>query len=452
MRAVPACLWLLLGCALVMTPASAQEVQVPLDSAGQLTVIDAKTAHRLGLFQNHAVFQDARMFQTSDSTFILEISFQSDGKLLRERKPLSKEEVIAFRNDVTTRMRVMMPHAGLDRSGRAELVGGTTLLAIGYHAWAVPVGLHVNAPSAYVGSYFIASGAGFLIPFLATENTSVTHGEAILAMHGATRGLAHGVCLWYLFGGKTGDDGRGAYVTASAASIAEEIIAFQVADRSRISTGNSKLLCVGEDFGMAIGLGTAQLAGAFKSNGDSRLSSGLVLAGGALGIVAANAMSKAEEYADDDALIVRVTGILGAGTSMVAAHLAKVNGANAYVAAGMAGLIVGSGIGHRLTRNENFSGGQGRLISLGTIGSGLLGLGVATLTRSHDSRLYTSLTAVSATAGFIAMYRTFASDARIACHDGDSRWNLQLTPQSLVSRDRGGSAHFVPGANLQIQF
>ena len=62
------------------TSAMAQEVQIevqmPMDSSGTVMEITPALRHKLGLFSDVPRFLSARLFQISDTSYILEVAYQ----------------------------------------------------------------------------------------------------------------------------------------------------------------------------------------------------------------------------------------------------------------------------------------------------------------------------------------------------------------------------------------
>jgi hypothetical protein len=148
---------LLLVLAALLVPAGAiraQEVQVAMDEGDRLLVITADLARRLGLFVEVDGLREALLFRLPDSSFVLEVtSATPQGRVRRERRPLSASQALEFRRDVSARMAERARNAGLDQSGRMKLVGGTTLLGLFYYGWATAVAINSDETCANVAAY-----------------------------------------------------------------------------------------------------------------------------------------------------------------------------------------------------------------------------------------------------------------------------------------------------------
>lgn len=418
--ALLAAAWFLLSATAALAQ---QEVQVPLDQEGRIDVVDARLAERLGLFHDRFPgFQEARLFlQIPDSTYILEVTTVEADRRLRTRLPLTDHEVEELRGEVTLGVREQAPSAGLDREGRPGLLGGSALLGLGFYGWAVPVILDVDDTATRTGLYMLTAGSSFFGPWLATRNRAVSRGTADLAVYGATRGILHGVLTHLVVTG--GDDGsngspdndiRGELATAMALSLAEGFGGLAWAQGRALDLGATRTIGMTGDFGTLQGLALAGLT----DPGD-RGAAGLVLAGAAAGTALGPTLVRRRDYSPGDVTVVSVGGYLGAYTGLALADLAGPNTDSEerwYAAGAMAGSLAGLVTGDRLVRPHRFSQGQGRLLTLGTVAGGAVGLGIAHLivgneSAGDDSKIYLASSALGALAAYGLTFRSLAPDA-----------------------------------------
>jgi hypothetical protein len=411
-----------------------QEVMVPLDEEGKLDSIDSDLEKNLNLFTEYARFREARLFQITDTTFVLEVYYQSDGAIYKERIFLSRSEVEELRRNVTERMRLETPHAALDQEGRPELLLGALGLSLGYYGWAVPAAFGVDDAKVSLALYMLTGGGSFFAPFMITRNISVTNSAASLGLYGGTRGIAHGICLGLA---AFGEDSTMRVPVASGmvVSIAEGILGFQLANKTRMEVGRAEVIGVGGDFGMGIGFGAAYLADFLEEdNVKFRSAGGAVLIGSGVGLLAGSWLADRQHYTQGDANVLRAAGFLGAYVPLAITGFADPKNAKTYAAASIAGGVLGLGMGHMLVRGKDFSSGQGRLITIGEFAGGLVGLGCAYLIAKEDAdnrNLFLTSSAVGATAGFLFMYRSFAKDA--GANRGSSSWNINIAPEGMLA-------------------
>jgi hypothetical protein len=422
--------------ALLPSTGTPQEVQIPIDEEGNIEYIDSNLEQDLGLFTQYSNFREARLFQISDTSFVLEIYYQSEGKLTKVRSLLSPEEARDFQRKVTERIGQRKPQAILDQGGRTKLLAGTMALSLGYYGWAVPAALEVDDAKSAVGLYMLTSGAGFYIPLVMTRNAPVTDAAATLCLYGGTRGIVHGVSL----AGLVSKDPSGRAVIASGmlVSIAEALAAFHIANRSNMTAGTSEAIGVGGDFGLGLGLGAAHLADYFDDDKEEAIA-GSALLGSGVGLLAGKLLADHQPYTRGDAHVLCATGLLGGYIPLAVIDISGTENEKAYTAASMLGAVAGIGLGHKLVKGRDFTTGQGILIKLGEVAGGLIGLGVAYLVSSEDednSVLYLTSSSIGAAGGFWLMYRPYAERARTGSES--SLLNINFRTEGLLTLALGG--------------
>lgn len=438
-----ACLCAVLGLAAVLLAGLcvAQETQVPLDQDGNLMQMDQAGAAQLGLFPEYPGFQSARLWQASDSSFVLEIEYKPAGEIQRARVLMTAAQGQAFRAKISEAVASHGLEARPDRGGRTALLLGTAALSLGYYGWLLPYVLDVEDGGTYGAVYLLTSSAGFFGPLLLTRNRDVTDGDATLGLYGATRGAVHGVFLDELFRGGY-DDFRSTGTASLLTSLGEYAVGFIIADRTDMSGGTAEAIAAGGDFGFAFGLGTV---GALEIDGD-RAAAATILGGSGLGLYGGYLLSQNQHYTRGDAYVLRAsTNLLAYDCFAVAVAIVDEGSdheENAVVAGAMAGELAGIGLGHHLLRGTDFSTGQGVLVNVGEFAGGLFGLGMAILTDSHDEgTLYWS--AAGATGGFFLTYYLLEGEARTP--ERGSSLNLRVCPEGLLSLAGRGSGGQIKG-------
>jgi hypothetical protein len=415
------------------TPTLGQTIQRPFDEAGTIQTIDAELEAQLELFPAYDGFREARLYQSSDTTFVLEISYQPDDQILREQETLTPAEVEQLRARVTERLEARAVQEPLNQEGRTELLVTSTLLSLGFYGYALPISLGIDSGTASTALYMLTSGAGFFGPYLWTRDRPVTEGQAKLFQYGGTRGIVHGILIGLL---ATGDDlsSRGLMGAGLATSITESFLGYQTAQSRRMTQGTAETIGVGGDFGLGLGLGAAFLIE--EEDPNARLIAGPALLGSLAGIFGGHRLTQVSTYSTGDARVLRLMGNLGGLIGWTAADLSGTSATRLQVGATMASSMVGLGLSHRMLQDKNFSGSDGTYITLGTFGGMLTGQGVAYLISGDeefeelDSTMFLTLGSLGATGGFILMYRTFVDEARTS----PTGWRIQLNPSGLASR------------------
>jgi len=440
-----------LAAALHATPARAQELQVPLDRSGRIERIDAQLAKRLGTFvDRYPGFTEARLFRAPDSTFTLEVTMARGGQVLRERVPLSPAGADSLRDRVTLLIAERAPQLGLNQEGRTLLIAGTTLLGLSFYGWALPVSWDVNESQTAVGIYLLTAAGSFFLPFAATGGHDVTWGMTDLALHGATRGIFHGILVYQLFVGNE-NTSNGNIGSAVAGSLAEGVAGYVWAQRSHMSAGAATTITTLSDFGLLEGLGFASLAD-YYDNDQNQEGAAVMLAGSAVGVAGGAVLAGHRRFSYGDAAVMRNAGILGAFAAEMVTDWFQPED-NAYITAAMVGGVVGLAAGDRLVANTEFTVSQSVLVTLGMVAGGALGLGVAYVSSGNSSdngTLLLTSSMLGSALGFAGTYRSFLSTAR-ADRVGRSSWRLDVSPLAPMLAARHGSGGGASGiANVPL--
>lgn len=452
------------------TPLAAQETQVPLDEEGRVQTADADLARRLGLWvDEYPGFQEARLFRTADSAFVLEITTSRQGQVSRQRVPLTAEQVAALRREVSARVAERAPRAGMDQKGRYLLLGQTTLAGIGFYGWAVPYVLDTNDATS-TGLYLITAGASFFLPFALTQNQPVSYGMANLSRYGITRGAAHGLLLHNLFlEGKdedpgtvcgvdycsvvdSGDDDRRRAAFALLGSVAEGVAGYAWARGERMSAGTANTIGLGGDFGMLWGLGAAYLGG--TDDIGTRSTAAIALPAAALGLVAGHSLAAHRDYVWGDADLLYTAGLLGAYTGGAAVALLDDDAERGITAAAMLGSAAGLYLADRLVAETDFTVGQSTLNRLGTLAGALTGASIGVM--ADDEKVALAGSALGAVAGFGITYGMLAPQAKSQRGEAISALRVRLAPSALLGAalpaKRGRPAPALPLLSVQYRF
>ncbi len=421
-----------------------QEVSVPLDSEGHLMVVDAALAARLGIFVGEIPgFEEARLFlQLPDSSYILEISSRRDGQAMRDRRTMTAAEVEELRADLSRRLTDRAPAFGVDHEGRYRLLGGATLMGLALYGWAVPVMFDVEDDATAVGLYMLTAGASFFAPWLSTRYRSVSRGMADLTVYGATRGALHGILAHVTVAGEEDDDdgwvssdGRSEAAAAMAGSLAEGLGGYLWARREGFTLAETRFMGLGGDFGMVQGLSVGAIV-----DGGAQTTAGLTLAGGVGGVAAGHRLMRSRDHSTGDVTALATAGWVGALTGTALVDLTGTENDRWFGAGVLVGSLGGLAVGDRLVRPTRFTEGQGRLVALGSLAGGAVGLGVAYLVVGEDqaedeSAVYLAAGSVGAMTGYALTYRGLAPRAPAGVGIG-SGLELRFQPSGLLLAGR----------------
>ncbi|MCC6477139.1 hypothetical protein IT157_08790 [bacterium] len=408
----------------------AQEMQVPLDSAGKVMVIDRELENKLGLFQDYPSFVEARLYQQSDTLFVLEILY-GDTNTYRSRVEMRPPEVKHLRRRVTEAIHIYSPASEFDQSGRGGMLVNSAILSLGYHGWAIPVAAQATGSGAGA-LYFLIGAAGVLVPYLATDRANVTRADAQMYFYGGSRGIAHGVFVYYAFHGTEQFD-EAPYGWGSVFSITESVLGYYWAEKSRMSEGESSVIGVGGDFGIAM---SASLTGGYDLWDEEETvaeAGAWCAAGSAIGIIAGKQLADHGDYSRGDAFVLRSIGILGAAIPAALADAAEADGGDAAVGA-TAGSVVALGIGHHMLKHREFSRSQGLMILMGEIGGAALFTSFVVAANPETTAPYSLAAAAGATAGFALFYSMESRSARTRNQKAGLDFDFGMNPLPLFAQ------------------
>jgi hypothetical protein len=413
---------------------ASREVQVAFEPSGRLFEVDRPLARRLGLFvDEYPGFHLARLYQTGDSAFVLEVTIVDGAGSSRERVPMTPEEVAALRQDIAARMAAGAPARLLDQDGRAMLVAGATMLGLGYYGWAVPVATDIGDPEAAVGLYMLVSGASFFVPFSATTNATVTTADADLALYGGSRGIAHGFLLMEAIDRDQEFDAEQSIGVAMLTSLIEGSLFYAWSRSSDLDAGTTGTIGTFGDYGGLSGIGLASILDEAGDASESGL--GFAgLAGSAAGIAAGRIFGHGRSLSRGDAGVMRTSTLLGAYTGGTIGELLRAEGDpdDPWVIGAILGGAGGIAIGDRLVSGREFTHGQSRMVAYGMSAGALAGLGLAFTSSLDDGDAVLGITSLGALLGFTAVYSALRNDATAGAMPAGVPHHAEARPARLA--------------------
>jgi len=387
----------------------AQETAVPIDSLGKIFVIDQSLERKLGLFDDYPGFVEARLYLSADSSFALEIIQEVNAQQVRQRVLMTPEEAQALRGRVTRAVMLRSPQAIYDQKGRGALLVNSALLSAGFYGWAVPVATDEQDGARAVGGYFFLTAAGVLIPYFMTEQSDISRGQAMMDFYGGSRGIAHGIALYY-FTDPQRDSDRAPYGWGFVGSVTERIAFGQWARATKMSEGHAATIGVGGDMGTALSAILASGHDLWNEDFQSA-AGGLILGGSVAGIVIGDQLAKAGDYTRGDAYVLRGLSWLGAGVPAALGDVINANGKDVSSMATVGGLAA-LGLGHRLMRDMEFTSSQGLTVLMVEIAVATMATAVVVTSDADDSEPYSVAAALGGTAGFALGYSNARRSSR----------------------------------------
>jgi len=458
---VIACLLILFVVICSPLESSAQEKQVCIDESGKIYSIDSKLEQKLQMFSEYENFQEAIVFQSNDSTFVLEIIYLEQGQVLRKRLPLAFEELSNLRKKVTQKLTISLPQYRYDQSGRARLLRHTLLMSLGFYGWALPSVLEVHDGRTAAAVYLLTSGSSFFFPYTFTFDQSVPQGATELAIFGSKYGIAHGMATGFML---FGDNATYSQIMSPAiiVSVTEGIWGYNFAKETNMSEGSAAIKASMSNVGFLWGLAFAHMADELE---NLRINGSFSLLGAAGGWYVGSKFDQKDNYTRGDVKILESSNSIGAlFVASLISHF-KPDREQFYSAAAIIGSAGGVIAGKRLIKNRDFSLGQGLLVNLGEVAGGATGLGLYYIvTTDESSSLQGWLTSgtIGAALGSWLVYRNLEGkssflDTSLENKSSDFSCRIRLTPELLLLQTNNNDlppeirnqAHLV---HLQISF
>lgn len=400
---------------IAIVPGAAQvEVQVPFDESGKIVTLTPRQNRKIELFDSPDTFIEARLFQQSDSVFVLEVLRQTGLATNRERKNISASDLRAIRIRVGTYLELYaddkflrpqdevaedyVPSAfEIDQSGRSALLWGSTLWSLFYYGTATSIALGVVDENGGTGTvaavYLLTGGLGYLAPALLTKNAPVSEGAVTLALGGMFQGAIHGWLLTGLIGGTDASERLG-FGLSVLAGVGESVAGYVVGTNSGIEEGHASVINTTEFYGMATGglLAFTIMGEGLEGDASIRIASGMALAGAVGGIFAGNILGRSQHFSSTDASVYAISGLLGITLPISVILAIDPAEIDLRLASGLTvvGAVGGLLFGRELVRGVDFLGSDGTGLVLGTFAGGLIGFGVGLLT---DNSQITAATA-----------------------------------------------------------
>jgi len=389
------------------TPARAQvrETPVPFDSAGAIQSITPALAARLGLtaptWPVRDDFVDVRLFASSAGGFVLAAE-RRDGSV--DRFALAVADADALRTTINAALtqagRVVGTEdlARVSEPARDAFVRNQTILAAAMYAPAAAALTHDGKAGTVV--YLVSVGGAYFLVTDFSKHISVTRAQNALASDGALRttGLLFGT--YAAFGADVNSDIAAA--TALAGGIGGSVIGYRLG--RGMTDAESKAMTSGSTIGA---LGAAGLAGAFgvgEVEKPERWFATAAVVGGILGYGVGPLYPRHTSYSvtKGDIQLVDLAGLLGGMAGGIA--VAGSNDPDSRLASGLvtAGGAVGLLVGDRaFARRYNHTESDARLVGLGALAGGLIGAAVPVLTESDNGSFILGSVTLGAVLGTI---------------------------------------------------
>ena len=414
--------------ALTLWTASAQsqiiERPVPFDNNGRVMVMTPYIAERASLrapwWPVAGEFNEARMFTTNDSTFVLAVSRKSG---VVERYTISVADRDAIRAIVS---RLPSDVIAARSDARNAFVKNQTFLGLLVYGPAFSEAIADNDAGRTAG-YLVVAGGSFFAASEIARRTSISRAQSDLSFNTGHNGALLGWGTAYVFHG----DDRAEAASAFVGGLAGTAIGLGIG--RGMTEADAAGAAFGSDIGALIGWGTSEAirgpekctvvstpANPFQRTCTRSLSDraevGIVIASGLIGYQFGVLYPRNANYhvTPGDIHALWSTTLLGmtAFGAFLGENSSGRQTAVALTSGGVLGIIVGDRV---LAQRFDHSRTEGGRLFLGTAAGGLMGAGVAALAQQHNPspHLVLGLASIGGLAGLIATeyYLDPASDA-----------------------------------------
>ncbi|MFY7999224.1 MAG: hypothetical protein ACOVSW_11570 [Candidatus Kapaibacteriota bacterium] len=358
--------------------------QVSFDYGGKLMRLTWEFEKQFAILRSYPYLYEAHLFQTSDTAYTLEVAHIVNGKVERELKPLTMQEVLRIRYETSDAFRSFAMWGNEERTAVWE----DWALGVGTAAWGLGTGLTVditNAVTASQGQSIVQQNPIWYIPTLAATGGYLwavnqpwyNRATATMWGNGLLQGTAHGLALYLLLAPQITSLGdfflAGTImggVEAGAGLALAHLLNFSPAQSQMITAFGGSGLYVGVLAQFATGNNTRSVPG----NDAARLVGATTLIGSAVGMWLGNEVAKSLALTGGDAVVLTTPASI-VGSAPISILSASPTVTNLQVAAGatIGAIIGGHFVGSALVQNKDFSFLQGRVINLSSIIGGYLG-------------------------------------------------------------------------------
>lgn len=420
------------------------ERPVPFDNTGRVMVMTPYIAGRASLrapwWPVAGEFNEARMFTTNDSTFVLAVSRRSG---VVERYTISVTDRDAIRAIVS---RLPSDVIAARTDGRNSFVRNQTILGLLAYGPAFAGAISDN-DAGQVAGYLVVAGGSFFAASEISRRTLITRAQSDLAFNMGHNGALAGFATAYIFKAHSRAQSASAFVGGLVGTGLGLGLANGMTEADAVGTG------FGSDMGALIGLGVS--IAARGENGcpvsieidgcaSSRGQVATILAGGLIGYPLGLLYPRNARYhvTPGDINTLWSGGLVGslAGAAFLKESPQRRTAAIAVTSAGVLGVVLADRF---LVQRADHGRTEATQLLFGTMAGSLMGAGIANIgnnARRNPQRVF-ALAAVGGLAGIIGTeyYLNPSPDA------GQSRFRVSFNAAGLAA-----TATRLPGNNSII--
>jgi len=408
---------------IVISIANSQETQV--NFCPNVQMITPSIAKNINYFYGINNFKEASLYQSTDSSYIIEIYYSLNNKTVRERRVISKEKL----TDICSQINITEPSSDFDvedlgKNAQRRLLASSLTYSLCYYGYSIPLAFDMENSKGYMVSYMFVGSAAFFIPLVGTKDKMVTWGMSKGFSLGNGLGITHGVELSALL---FGDDMSSSFTfgLSTITGLSEGLIAYKTAKKYGCSSSQMGIIGYGGIWGTLYGAATPYL---LKSENERTYGFGSIIGSG-LGMIGGNYIYSKYKLSNGDLTITNATGVLGALVPLAIMNSITEDHPRGMVLSMMAGSLVGLGLGVNKTKSCDYTNQQGNIVTLGTFAGYLTGAGFGYLLES-EPKGYLILTTLGAVSGFLITDKIVKKDFGTNNKSGLS-FNIDVNPYSI---------------------
>ncbi len=352
-----------------------QQQQVSFDYNGKMMRLTWEFEKQFAILRSYPYLHEARLFQTSDTSYTLEASHIVDGKLERELKPLTVQEVARIRYETSEALKSFAMWGNEERTAVWE----DWVLGAGTLGWGLVSGLAMDISYALQRTSPQQTAplpSTWWIPTLAATGAYAwsvnqpwyNRSSAIMWGNGLLQGTAHGWALYLLFASQATNVGD-LFLAGTVFGGVEAVAGMSLAHLFDFTAAQSQMITALGGSGLYVGLLSQFAAGnnfrSIPGNNIARIVGVSTLLGSAAGMWIGNEIGTSPSITGGDAVVFTTPASI-VGSAPLSILSASQSATSVQVASGLTiGAIVGGHfLGNALVREKDFSFLQGRIINL----------------------------------------------------------------------------------------
>jgi hypothetical protein len=431
----------------------AQKTPVVIDSLSNTKIINKDEAVKLALFPEYPTLEQASLYESADGQLYFEIIYKKDNVLMVDRYNITKEQLAVIRQKIQAEREISLKNLkgqpdwvreyNQDKNdGRLIFVWGYSALTTFFYGTALPIAILSDGSNGKqaAGAYLLITGGTISFLINSTKDKEISKAEAGLSLDYALRGIVHGSLIYGALLDIRNKEMIPLLMTLN--SIAEGTIAFNIADKYKMNTGQSSYITMCHDI---VAGETAFLESVFL---EDRISSDVmvlsILGAAATGTYSGFLRSRSDKYTFGDVHAIKTDIGIGIGLALTATDLLD---ANRSIMAGLitTGLAGGYLYGEKKALSRDISTNDGYFLSLYSTAGSLIGYGTSLLFQSENKdnhKLNMVLSSAGSIAGYYFYDRKIENSLTGSNKEKDSKFSLDTSINPMAFNTKNSILNF----------